>query len=75
MRHGLADEVQQPVQDGVPGARVGVGRDGHAVVVDEQAAPGQLGERARADQVVDLGAVGRAGPRGVPRQQAEPGRR
>ncbi len=74
MRHRLADEVQQPVEDGVPGAEVQVDGGGDALVVDEQAALGQFGERAGAHQVVVPGGVGGPGARRVPGQQTEPGR-
>jgi hypothetical protein len=73
VRQRLADEFQQPVEDGVPGAGVQVGGGGDALVVGEQTALGQFGERAGTHQVMDPGGVG-GGPRGVPGQQAEPGR-
>ena len=73
MPPGLADQFQEPVEDGVPGEGVHVGGRGDAVVVDEQTALGQFGEGAGLHQVVQAGGGGDLGGVGVPGQQIEPG--
>ncbi len=68
VRKRLGDQFEETVEHRIPGPGVQVDRRGDAVVVGQQAAPGQLGEGTGPHQ------GGQPGRVGVPGQQAEAGR-